>query len=50
MGERENRGLRLQFDPSVKLEFRGARISSDGGLLLFRDLDEVLGLTNSDSV
>jgi hypothetical protein len=30
----------------VKLEFNGAKISSDGALLLFRELDEVLGLTN----
>ena len=45
LGERKKGGLRLQFDPSVKLEFHGARISSDGGLLLFRELDEVLGLT-----
>ncbi len=45
LGERKNRGLRLQFDPTVKLEFHGARISSDAGLLLFRELDEVLGLT-----
>lgn len=42
---REKRDLRLQFDPSVKLEIHGARISSDAGLLLFRELDEVLGLT-----
>lgn len=45
LDERKKRGLRLQFDPSVKLEFHGARISNDAGLLLFRELDEVLGLT-----
>jgi hypothetical protein len=45
MGERKKRALRVEFDKSVKLEFHGARISSDAGLLLHRELDEVLGLT-----
>lgn len=45
LGKKKNRGLRFQFDPTVKLEFHGARISSDAGLLLFRGLDEVLGLS-----
>ncbi len=36
--------IRLGFDRRVRLEFHGSRISSDGGLLLFRELDEVLGL------
>ena len=38
-GEAESAPLRLQFDPSVKLAFRGSSISSDGGLLLHRELD-----------
>ena len=34
--------LRVDFDPRVRLEFHGSKISSDGGLLLFRELDETL--------
>lgn len=34
----------LGFDRRVRLEFHGSKISSVGGLLLFRELDEVLGL------
>jgi len=45
MGENKKEVLRVQFDPSVKLEFHGAKVTSDGGLLLFREMDEVLGLT-----
>jgi hypothetical protein len=44
-GEAELGALRMQFDRSVKVEFRGAAISSDGGLLLHRELDDALGLT-----
>ena len=32
------------FDPRLRLEFHGSNISSEGGLLLFRELDETLGL------
>ena len=35
---------RLGFDRRVRFECHGSKISSDGGLLLFRELDEVLGL------
>ncbi len=45
MGESKKEVLRVQFDPSVKLEFHGAKVTSDGGLLLFREMDEVMGLT-----
>ncbi len=45
MGERVKETLKLQFDRRLRLEFHGARITSDAGLLVFRELDGALGLT-----
>ena len=44
-GEDRKPNLRVVFDRRVKLEFLGSRVTSDAGLLAFRDLDEALGLT-----
>lgn len=40
------RAGRVDFEPRVRLEFRGTQLSSDGGLLVKRELDEVLGLSS----
>ena len=39
-GAGSDRGHRVDFDRRVRLEFRGAQISSDGGLLVMRELDD----------
>jgi hypothetical protein len=35
----------VDFDPRVRLEFKGTQLSSDGGLLVMRELDDALGLS-----
>lgn len=45
MGEKQNQPLQLSFNPSLKLDFPGSRVTFDGGLLLVRELDERLWLS-----
>jgi hypothetical protein len=45
VGEIENAGLKLHFDGHLRLEFKGAKVTTDAGLLAVRELEEALGLT-----
>ena len=47
MGEAGKDALRVGFDRSIKLEFHGARLSSNAGLFPYRDLDDAAQLTES---
>lgn len=42
MGERQGGPFQLSFNPSLKVDFQGLRVASDGGLILVRELGEHL--------
>jgi len=46
MGESRKDALRVNFDGKLKLEFHGVKVTSDAGLLAYREIDDVFGLTD----
>ena len=44
MSDKDREPFQLSFNGFLKVDFQGSRVTSDGGLLLVRELDERLGL------
>jgi hypothetical protein len=44
VGESEKQGFQLSFNRFLRVGFQGSRVTSNGGLILVRELDERLGL------
>jgi hypothetical protein len=45
VGESPNQPFQLSFNRFLRVDFQGSRVTSDGGLILVRELDEQFGLS-----
>jgi hypothetical protein len=45
-GEKDREAIRPEFDRSIMIDFQGAKITSDTGFLLLREIDERFGILN----
>ena len=45
MGESGKQGFQLSFNRFLRVGFQGSRVTSNGGLILVRELDERLGFS-----
>jgi hypothetical protein len=46
VGETPNQPFQLSFNPTLKVEFQGSRVTFGGGLILVRELDDRLGFSD----
>jgi Transposase DDE domain group 1 len=44
MGEQHKEPFQLSFNSSLRVDFQGSQVTSDGGLILVRELEERLGM------
>jgi hypothetical protein len=49
MGEKQDGPIQLPFNASLKVDFQGSRVTSDGGLILVRELDGAWDSVNLSS-
>ena len=49
MGEAKNKPLKLEFNRRLRLEFHGAKVTSDAGLFVYREFNEMVGLTAAEN-